>query len=256
MESTLVPVDEPLIRALQLDAPLRIADVGCGGGGTTLAILRHAPAGSVVHGFDISPKLVELARQRARVEDDRIAFEVADIARAAPAQPYDRLLSRFGVMFFDDPPAGFANLVRWLAPEGRFAFAVWGQPSDNPWLASARDVVARFVEIPRPDPDAPGAFRYADADKLLALLAGAGFAALELRDWRGTLPIGGALSPDDAAQFALAAFSSFSELLATAGAQEARDEARRSLATCYAEHYRDGAVRMDACVHIVTGRRR
>ena len=53
MEAMLLPVDEPLIRALRLDAPYRIADIGCGGGGTTLKISRRAVAGSVVHGFDI-----------------------------------------------------------------------------------------------------------------------------------------------------------------------------------------------------------
>src|SRR5205823_7697307 len=143
-------------------------------------------------------------------------------------KPYDRLVSRFGIMFFDDPPAAFGNLRRWLAPGGRFAFAVWGPASDNPWLTSVRDVVARIVELPKPDRDAPGPFRYADADTLLALLRRAGFSALDVRDWRGALPIGGALPPAEAADFALSSFSSFGELLAEAGAG-ALDEARRSL---------------------------
>src|ERR1700688_4393154 len=82
MEATLTPVDEPLIRALNLDAPWRIADIGCGGGGTTLEILRRAPAGSVVHGFDLSPALIDLARGRARSDDRAIAFEIADVATA------------------------------------------------------------------------------------------------------------------------------------------------------------------------------
>jgi SAM-dependent methyltransferase len=64
MEAMLTPVDAVLVRALHLDAPYRIADIGCGGGGTALEILRRAPAGSVVHGFDISRTLIELARDR------------------------------------------------------------------------------------------------------------------------------------------------------------------------------------------------
>jgi SAM-dependent methyltransferase len=122
MEPMLAPIDEPLIRALELDAPCTIADIGCGGGGTALEILRRAPAGSVVHGFDLSPPLIELARGRAPHEP-AIAFDVADMATAEPGRPYDRLVSRFGVMFFGDPLAAFANLVRWLEPGGRFAFA-------------------------------------------------------------------------------------------------------------------------------------
>jgi trans-aconitate methyltransferase len=126
MEATITPVDEPLIRALHLDAPYRIADIGGGAGGSTLEILRRAP-GSVVHDFDISPALIELARARKQPDERAIAFEIAAMATAiAPEEPYDRLASRFGIMFFDDPPAAFANLFYWLAPSGRFAFAVWG----------------------------------------------------------------------------------------------------------------------------------
>jgi SAM-dependent methyltransferase len=66
MEAMITPVDQPLIHALHLDAPCRIADIECGGG-TTLEILRRVPAGSVVHGFDISPALIELARARRAV---------------------------------------------------------------------------------------------------------------------------------------------------------------------------------------------
>src|SRR5688572_962139 len=78
MEAMLAPVDEPLIRALELDAPYRIAELGCGGGGTARALLRQAPAGSVVHGYDISPALVEAARERARPDAGDITFKVAD----------------------------------------------------------------------------------------------------------------------------------------------------------------------------------
>jgi SAM-dependent methyltransferase len=256
MEGMLAPVDEPLIRALQLKMPFRIAEVGCGGGGTTLEIVRRAPTGSVVHGFDISPALIEVARRRADPAQRAIAFETADMATAAPPQrTYDRLVSRFGIMFFDDAPAAFANLASWLAPGGRFAFAAWGPTADNPWMTSVRDAAAEVVEIPSPDPEAPGAFRYAEADKLLTLLARAGFGELEARDWRGAIPLGGGLPPAEAATFALATFASFGELLVKAG-DEALHQARQSLTVRFARHRQDsGVVRMDARVHIFTGAR-
>jgi len=253
MEATLAPVDAPLIRALHLDRPCRIADVGCGGGGTTLEILRRAPAGSIIRGFDISPALVESARNRITSADRGITFEVANVATATQG-PYDRLVSRFGIMFFDDPPAAFSNLFRWLAPGGRFAFAAWGRTTDNPWLSAVRDAVAEVIEMPSPDPEAPGPMRYGESDKLLTLLDRAGFAELDVRDWRGTLAIGGGLPANDAASFALASFSSFGEMLAEAGGS-ALNEARHSLATRFSLHQLDGAVRMDACVHIFTGAR-
>ena len=255
MEAMLEPVDAPLVDALALDEPVRIAEVGCGGGGTALELRRRAPAGSVIHGFDLSPGLIELARRRARPDDRAITFEVADMATAAPSEPYDRLVSRFGIMFFEHPTAAFANLVRWLVPGGRLAFAVWGPPPENPWMTSVRDVVARAVALPPADPHAPGPFRYADSDELLALLDRVGFTKLEVRDFRGTLPIGGRLDPAEAARFALSSFSSFGERLAAAG-EDAFGQAHRSLTACFARHRHDGAIRMDARVHIVTGMRR
>jgi SAM-dependent methyltransferase len=254
MEPTLLPVEEPLIRALELEVPVRIAEVGCGGGGTALNILRSAPAGSIVHGFDISPALIEHARRRLAPDERAVAFDFADMAKAAPPEPYDRLVSRFGVMFFDDAPAAFANLVRWLAPGGRFAFAVWGPLSENPWMTIVRDVVAGFVEVPASDPEAPGAFRYADGGRFIDLLDRAGFAGVEARDWRGALPLGGGLPPSEAAHFALSAFSSFHELLTSAGG-DVFDEARRALAAVLLQHQNDGVVQLDAYVHIVTGTR-
>ena len=253
MEATLAPVDEPLIDALHLDAPYTIADIGCGGGGTTLEILRRAPAGSVVHGFDISPDSIEAARERTRSEQRAITFGVADVATTTRG-PYDRLVSRFGTMFFGDPPAAFANLVRWLVPGGRFAFAVWGPAAENPWTTSVREVVAEFVEMPTQDPDAPGPFRYAEAHTLLTVLDEAGFRELHVHDWRGALALGGGLPAAAAATFALEALSSYKEQLAEVG-DAAMTGARESLTSVLRAHERSGAVRMEACVHIVTGAR-
>ena len=252
MEAMLSPVDEPLIRALRLEESCRIADIGCGGGGTTREILRRAPAGSVVHGFDISLALIESARARMRSDERAITFEVADVATApAPERPYDRLVSRFGIMFYDDPPAAFAKLARWLAPGGRFAFAVWGRPAENSWAKSVREAVAEVVDVPPPDPEVPGPFRYAGADKLSTLLEKAGMGDVDVGDWRGALPIGGGLPAAQAAHFALTSFS-VGELLAEAG-DEAVDAVRQSLTARFSRHQEGGAVRMDASVRVFTG---
>jgi SAM-dependent methyltransferase len=252
MEAMLAAVDEPLIAALRLAGPSSIAEIGCGGGGAALEILRRAPSGSRVHGFDLSPKLIELARSRST--DDRIAFDVADMAKAAPQKPYQRLASRFGIMFFEEPAAAFVNLARWLAPGGRFAFAVWGPRSENPWLTTVSEAVAEVVEIPKPDPNAPGPFRYAQGDALLGLLSAAGFVEIEAELWHGALALGGGLPPADAARFALAAFSSFSELLA-AGGDAAFDRAHRSLTARFSQHQAGDVVQLDACVRIFSGAR-
>lgn len=253
MEAMLAPLNEPLVHALELMAPVRIADIGCGGGGATLEILRRAPAGSLVHGFDISPDSIEAARAGLPPGERAISFFVKDMAVApAPEEGYGRLVSRFGVMFFPDPPAAFRNLWRWLAPGGRFSCAVWGAPAGNPWMTVVREVVAGIVSLPPSDPEAPGPFRYAEVGKLVALLDGAGFREVAASAWHGGLSIGGGLSAAEAASFALASFSSFAEVLAAAG-EPAMEEAHRVLTERLSRFQQHGVVRMEAAAHIVTG---
>jgi SAM-dependent methyltransferase len=255
LEGTIKPIDEPLITALALDAPCRIADVGCGGGATSSEILRRAPQGSIVHGFDISASVLEAARGRVRDHDHSIAFYLADVATQTPLEgAYDRLTSRFGIMFFEDPLHAFTNLAGWLVPQGRFAFAAWAALEDNAWMTTIREVVAGFVELPPVVPDAPGPFRYGRADDLLAILGKAGFAELEVRDFRGDLSVGGGLPPAAAARFALAAYSSFAELLAQAG-DGMLESAQQALTTRFQRHQADGVVRLGARVHIFRGTR-
>ncbi|NYT40497.1 class I SAM-dependent methyltransferase [Sphingomonas sp. R-74633] len=246
MEAMLSPVDVPFIEALALDAPYRIAEIACGGGGTTRAIAAAAPAGSEVTGFDISPDLVAAATARA---GDVARFVEADASTWRPERPFDRLASRFGVMFFDDPAAAFANLRHWLAPGGRLAFAVWGPPGEVGFMAQIRAALAAVMHLPPADPDAPGPCRYGDSARLVALLDAAGFHGAASRTWRGDLPVPGG-SAQAAADFLLASSSSAAPLADASPAL--RDAARASLTASCASHIRDGQVWMPVRVEIVT----
>lgn len=255
LEAMLAPIDGPLIEALELTTAVRVVDVGCGSGATTASVLRSAPAGSVAHGFDLSPALIDVARRRWVTGGDSLAFDVADMASATPPQPaYDRLVSRLGVMFFNDAPAAFANLHRWLAPWGRFAFAVWGAVEDNAWMQIAREVVASVADVPPIDTAAPGPFRYGSPEVLLSQLERAGFSDVQVRDWCHALQIGGP-GADAAARFALDAFACFAESLRTAGSSAA-SRAHRNLRQRFARFERHGVVAINARIHIVTGRAR
>ena len=110
MEAMLAPIDAPLIAALDLTGRLRIAEIGAGGGATTRAIATAAAKGSTIEGFDISPDLIEAARARA---GDIAHFTLADVADFRPMERFDRLVSRFGVMFFETPEHALA-LVRYV----------------------------------------------------------------------------------------------------------------------------------------------
>lgn len=254
LEAMLAPVNAPLIEALDLHAPVRIADIGCGGGETSIAIARSAYPGSLVDGFDISPALIDAARSKEAYGDVPIHFHVQDAGEALDEEAqFDRLTSRFGVMFFPEAERAFANLVGWLKPGGRFAFAVWGPPMDNPWMSSIRSVLSDHIVLPTPEPGAPGPFRYQDAEAFGSLLAQAGFADVQSVSWKSQLSLGGGMSALAAADFALSAFSIGREL--NKSDQITAQAARADLASLFAANETDGHVRMDAHVHIVTGGR-
>ena len=151
-----------------------------------------------------------------------------------------------------DARAAFVNLRRWLVPGGRFAFAVWGPVDDNPWMTATRAAVAEVIELAPIPPSGPGPFRYEDAEAFTALLTEAGFGHITVTDFRRALPIGHKLDAVDAAHFALAAFSSFAERLASAGG-DAFTTARRALTERFQDFEREGAVLAPARIHIVAG---
>lgn len=251
MEAMLRPVDESLLDALALAGPCRVGDIGCGGGDTTRMLLRRAPRGTEVHGFDLHPGLVEAARANA----GEAAFHVRNVEQEPiPEEGFDRLLSRFGVMFFQNPSVAFGRLRRWLIPGGRLAFAVWGPPQDNAWMTIVRDAVGSVVALPEPVLDGPGPFRYGRSLELVQQLRLDGFQRVEQRDWQGMLDIGGGMDAAAAARFAVASFSSFAQLLERAGAS-ATEHAREELQARLVGHQRDGVVSMPARVWIVTAHR-
>lgn len=253
LETMLAPIDTALIAALDIHAPVRVADVGCGSGATTMALLASAPEGTVAEGFDLSPALVEVARRKHQAVGLTTSFEVADMSSyGPPGVPYDRLVSRLGVMFFADPSAAFSNLRRWLTSDGRFAFAVWGPIEDNEWMAHTQAAVASAVDVPSADPSAPGAFRYGNVVELVAELTASGFTDIVVQNRRGALPIGNGQEPAEAARFALGAFSSFDELLSRAGAW-AQEHALGELTGRFSRYELGGRILIPARVHIVAG---
>lgn len=174
-----VPVTPDLLAAAAPSPGERVLDVGTGGGGTALeAAEAVGPEGAVV-GADISEPLSALARRRAAERGvANVRFEVVDVQTAAVAgAPFDVALSQFGVMFFDEPEAAFANLRRQLRAGGRLAFACWQETTVNPWFVGP--AIAAYVPPPAPLPagkSRTGPFALADAERTRALLTGAGFA--------------------------------------------------------------------------------
>jgi ubiquinone/menaquinone biosynthesis C-methylase UbiE len=186
-----------------------VLDLGCGGGATSLAIAEAVgPAGSVT-GIDISPDLIAKARERAEAADVRnLTFECVDAAIYRPEARFDRMVSRFGSMFFTQPVEAFSNLHGCLKPGARIDLAVWGPPRDNPWMMEMMGVLRRHIDVPPAVPRAPGPFAFEDTEYLSSVLEAAGFSDVQTIAYEGLQPFGGiGASPEAAVRFALSSLA-------------------------------------------------
>lgn len=156
----------------------RVLDIGCGCGDVSLLAGGAVGASGFVQGIDLSPAMVDVATARAADAGlGNVAFAAADAATFRPGKAgFDVLVSRFGVMFFDDPVGAFTNLRSLLAPGGRLAFVCWQDLVANAWMLVPGLAAAQVLPLPTGgDPAAPGPFAFADSDRVTSLLTAAGF---------------------------------------------------------------------------------
>jgi SAM-dependent methyltransferase len=178
LDAELRPWGERAMAALAPTAGERLIDVGCGCGTTTLALAERVGAKGAVLGADISAPMLEVALRRAAASGlAQASFAQVD-AQTHRFEPADGVFSRFGVMFFADPTAAFANLRSALTAGGRVAFVCWRAPEHNAWMTVPMAAVAPLLPQapPTPPPGAPGPFAFADRDRVFGILKGAGFA--------------------------------------------------------------------------------
>ena len=183
LDQIMEPIERLLTDAVAAVAPRRVLDVGCGTGATTLAVARRLGAEAECVGLDISEPMISAARARAEREASTATFIRAD-AQTHPFEPasYDAIMSRFGVMFFDDSVRAFANLRRATRSGGALRFVAWRSPDENPFMTAAERAAAPLVpSLPPYVPDAPGRFAFADADRVRRILAESGWSAIDLQ---------------------------------------------------------------------------
>jgi SAM-dependent methyltransferase len=182
LDAELLPWGLKAMEALAPKAGERILDVGCGCGATTLELARRVGPSGAVAGADIAAPMLAVARTSAEAAGLAQATFVQADAQSHAFEPADGVFSRFGVMFFANPVAAFANLRRAMRPGGRLAFVCWQPPEANDWMTLPMSVVAPLLpEPPRtPPPGAPGPFAFADPDRVRGILDGAGWRGIEI----------------------------------------------------------------------------
>jgi SAM-dependent methyltransferase len=256
LDQQLAPLGGIVADRLGLAPGERVLDVGCGCGESTLELARRVgPDGRVV-GVDVSATM--LARAGERVAEARLG-NVALLQGDAQEHPFDAaafdvVYSRFGVMFFADPVAAFANLRRALRPGGRLGFVCWQALGVNPWMTVPLQAIIGLVPLPPPPPPgAPGPFAVADRERVVGLLEAAGFTDVGLEGVEQPMAIGGG---SDAARAAAFAMEIGPVAFALRDADPAvRPRVQEAIAEALAPHETSGGVTLTGAVWVATGRR-
>jgi len=183
LDQALKPFEDLLVEAVSAGSGGRVLDVGCGTGSTTLAVARLLGAKGRCIGIDISDPMIAAARARGEQESTSASFICANaqIHAFEPAS-FDTIISRFGVMFFDDFVGAFANLRRAAQDGARLRFVAWRSAAENPFMTTAERAAAPLLpNIPARQPDAPGQFAFADQSRVCRILEESGWAEIDTR---------------------------------------------------------------------------
>lgn len=173
-------LDGVIIRAA-LTPGAQVLDIGCGTGASVIAAAERVTISGHVTGADISSRLLEVARTRTKDHSNITLIEADAATHPFEEARFDQLISRFGVMFFNEPVVAFQNMRKALKSHAKLDFAAWGEIRENPFFTfaaqAARDVLG---PMPKSDPDAPGPFAFRDPDRVRGILSDAGFAHVHI----------------------------------------------------------------------------
>jgi ubiquinone/menaquinone biosynthesis C-methylase UbiE len=178
-----------LIDAAEIHPGQRVLDLASGAGEPALTLARLVGDDGHVTASDLSPGWLAIIEDAALAESlGNIDLVVADAhALPFPAETFDRVTSRLGVMFFADVQRALAECRRVLRPQGRIAFLVWGDPQRNPFFATVMRALGSRAELPSPPPGTPHPARFAAPGSLARELEQAGFR--EIQEERLIVPI-------------------------------------------------------------------
>jgi len=179
------PLAEALIDLADISEGDAVLDVASGTGEPSLTLARRFRNRKIdVVGVDGAAAMVERANQKAQAEGlSALRFEEMKAeALSFESNRFDRVISRFGVMLFDDPLLGVEAMRRVLKPKGKMAIAVWGEFRRISSLYLVWDVLMKSLpEEARPPLPRIGSL--GPPGKLEALLKSAGFEAIEIKPY-------------------------------------------------------------------------
>lgn len=240
-----------LVDAVSASGARQVLDVGCGAGATTLAVARSLDGQGRCLGLDLSEPLIDAARRRAEAEGAANCRFIAADAQQHAFEPdrFDAMISRFGVMFFDNPVAAFANLRHGARGGASLSFIAWRGAEENPFMTAAEQAAAPWLpELPARDPNGPGQFAFADKDRVAEILATAGWRDVQIQP----LDVICAFSEDDLDVYA-ATMGPVGHVLSSLE-EPRRGKVAAVVRRAFEPYVSDGEARFDAACWMISAR--
>ena len=141
----------------------KVLDIGCGGGDTTFRVSKLLADGGHVVGADISKTLLDHAKSKFS-DIDTMTFVHCDAQNYSFDENYfDKIISRFGVMFFENPSEGFKNIYGSMQTNGSLNFVCWTNMMENEFIVEGMDIITKYTKkvLPEVTKD-PGPFAFSD----------------------------------------------------------------------------------------------
>lgn len=183
IRSMFAPLTRALIEEAGIDRGQKVLDVAGGPGEPSLTIAEVVGPSGFVTCTDAIAEMVSTAESEARQRGlTNVEFRQCPVdSLPFDNNSFDRAVCRLGAMFFPDPPVALREILRVVRPQGVLSLAVWGKSDLNPFADVVNRVAARYFETPPADPNAPGAFRFAESGALAQVLEGVGVAGVRER---------------------------------------------------------------------------
>jgi enediyne biosynthesis protein CalE5 len=232
---------------------MRVLDLGSGTGYPALLTAQTVGSAGSVTGLDLAESMVTVAqRKAARLGLNNVTFRTGDVTTLPfGASSFDAVISRFCLMFLPEIPQAVAEIARVLKSGGYIAAAVWSGPDKNPYLRIPMDVIKQFIELPTPDPTAPGIFRLAKSGELAGMLQQGGLHDLAEQELFGEVQFP---SPQEYLASLMDIAAPIQNLWAKLSGSQQRDAEQRIIQMVEL-HRRGGIVALPIAVRMVAGRK-
>ena len=179
---------EELFSRANINENDRVLDIGCGGGQTSFQASQLVGYSGQVLGADISETLLSLARSKFS-NTSNLDFSLCDAQNHEfQSNEFDKIISRFGVMFFEDPVEAFRNIYRSLKVNGSLNFVCWSDMIENEFFTEGADIITNHTQINLPPlTREPGPFAFREKSYIEEILSLSGFKNIKIDKVKTTI---------------------------------------------------------------------